>query len=65
MVRSLSIDLTKREVLNSPVYYLSQNDVVYIEPNGARVQSSKYTQNTSIFVSIASLIITMVAVVVR
>lgn len=59
------VDLTKRDVLNSPVYYLSQNDVVYVEPNGARVQSSKYTQNTSIFVSIASLIITMVAVVVR
>ncbi|WP_099370307.1 polysaccharide biosynthesis/export family protein [Sphingobacterium sp. 1.A.5] len=59
------VDLTKRDALNSPVYYLSQNDVVYVEPNGARIQSSKYTQNTSIFVSIASLIITIVAVVVR
>lgn len=59
------IDLTKREALNSPVYYLSQNDVIYVEPNGAKIQSSKYTQNTSIFVSIASLIITIVAVVVR
>lgn len=59
------IDLTKRNSLNSPVYYLAQNDVIYVEPNGARIQSSKYTQNTSIFVSIASLIITMVAVVLR
>ena len=59
------VDLTKRDALNSPVYYLAQNDVVYVEPNGARIQSSKYTQNTSIFVSIASLIITIVAVVVR
>lgn len=59
------VDLTKRDALNSPVYYLSQNDVIYVEPNGARIQSSKYTQNTSIFVSIASLIITMVAVIVR
>ena len=59
------IDLTKRDALNSPVYYLAQNDVVYVEPNGAKIQSSKYTQNTSIFVSIASLIITIVAVVVR
>lgn len=59
------LDLTKRNALNSPVYYLAQNDVVYVEPNGARIQSSKYTQNTSIFVSIASLIITIVAVVVR
>jgi len=59
------VDLTKRDALNSPVYYLAQNDVIYVEPNGARIQSSKYTQNTSIFVSIASLIITVVAVVVR
>lgn len=59
------LDLTKRDALNSPVYFLKQNDVVYVEPNGARIQSSKYTQNTSIFVSIASLIITIVAVVVR
>lgn len=59
------VDLTKRDALNSPVYYLSQNDVVYVEPNGARIQSSKYTQNTSIFVSIASIIITIIALVVR
>lgn len=59
------VDLTKRNALNSPVYYLAQNDVIYVEPNGAKIQSSKYTQNTSIFVSIASLIITIVAVVVR
>ncbi len=59
------LDLTKREALNSPVYYLKQNDVVYVEPNGAKIQSSKYTQNTSIFVSIAGLIITIIAVIVR
>ena len=59
------VDLTKRDALNSPVYFLKQNDVVYVEPNGAKIQSSKYTQNTSIFVSIAGLIITIVAVIVR
>lgn len=59
------IDLTERESLNSPVYFLKQNDVVYVEPNGAKIQSSKYTQNTSIFVSIAGLIITIIAVIVK
>lgn len=59
------VDLTKREALNSPVYFLKQNDVVYVEPNGAKVQSSKYTQNTSIFVSIAGLIITIIAVIIK
>lgn len=59
------VDLTSRSTFNSPVYYLSQNDVVYVEPNGAKIQSSKYTQNTSIFVSIASVIITVISVLTR
>ena len=59
------VNLTQRNSLNSPVYYLSQNDVVYVEPNGAKIQSSKYTQNTSIFVSIASVVITVISVLTR
>lgn len=59
------VDLTKRDALNSPAYYLAQNDVVYVEPNGARIQSSMYTQNTSIFVSVASVIITVISVLTR
>ncbi|NQD70240.1 sugar transporter [Sphingobacterium shayense] len=59
------VDLTKRETLNSPVYYLSQNDVVYVQPNGARIQTSKYTQNTSVFVSVVGLIITVISVLSR
>lgn len=63
--REYRLDLTKRETLNSPVYYLSQNDVVYVQPNGARVQTSKYTQNTSVFVSVIGLIITVISVITR
>lgn len=59
------LDLTQRETMNSPAYYLTQNDVVYVEPNGARVQSSKYSQNTSIFISVASVIITVISVLTR
>ena len=59
------VDLTKRETLNSPVYYLSQNDVIYVQPNGARVQNSKYSQTTSVFVSVVGLIITVISVLTR
>ncbi|MBD1431828.1 polysaccharide biosynthesis/export family protein [Sphingobacterium sp. DN00404] len=59
------LDLTKRESLNSPAYYLTQNDVVYVEPNGARIQTSKYTQTTSVFVSVIGLIITVISVATR
>lgn len=59
------LDLTNRESLNSMAYYLTQNDVVYVEPNGARIQNSKYSQTTSIFVSVIGLIITVISVVTR
>lgn len=59
------LDLTKRESMNSPAYYLTQNDVVYVEPNGARIQNSKYTATTSIFVSVIGLIVTVISVVTR
>ncbi|GHE38974.1 polysaccharide biosynthesis/export family protein [Sphingobacterium griseoflavum] len=59
------LDLTKRETFNSPAYYLSQNDVVYVEPNGARIQTSRYTQTTSVFVSVVGLIITVISVLTR
>jgi polysaccharide export outer membrane protein len=52
------IDLTRKEALNSPVYYLTQNDVVYVEPNRSAITSSSLDQRTSIAISIASLVIT-------
>ncbi len=52
------IDLTSKEALNSPVYYLTQNDVVYVEPNKSAVTSSTLDNRATIAVSIASILIT-------
>lgn len=59
------VDLTSSQILNSPVYYLKQNDVVYVEPNKAQIQSSTYSRNTSVIISIASLLITVISVLTR
>jgi len=34
------LDLTRRDVFNSPFYYLHPNDIVYVEPGKARVAST-------------------------
>ena len=52
------IDLTSKNMAMSPVYYLTQNDVVYVEPNNSAIRSSTINQNTSVAISIASLLIT-------
>ena len=52
------LDLTQKEAMNSPVYYLTQNDVVYVEPNQSAVTSSSLDNRATIAISLASLVIT-------
>ncbi|MCY1481423.1 Polysaccharide biosynthesis/export protein [compost metagenome] len=59
------VDITKADFLNSPYYYLSQNDIVYVEPNKTKVNSSVVGPNTSIVISAVSLIVTIIALTVR
>lgn len=60
-----NVDLTSKEMLNSPVYYLAQNDVVYVEPNNAKVSASKFTPNYSLWISVAGVIISVISVIAR
>lgn len=59
------LDLTQQKTLNSPYYYLAQNDVIYVEPNKAQVNNSKLGANSNIIISIASLLITVISVLTR
>lgn len=59
------IDLTKKDLFSSPFYYLKQNDVVYVEPNKARIQSADYSPNTGIYLTLASILISLVSIITR
>ena len=56
------INLNSKEALKSPVYYLTQNDVVYVEPNKSGKTQSSLDQRASIAVSILSVLITSTVV---
>lgn len=59
------IDLTSNKMMTSPVYYLQQNDVVYVEPNRAKLQDAAYNRSTGLFISMASVIISLLTVITR
>ncbi|REC49616.1 polysaccharide biosynthesis/export family protein [Chryseobacterium pennipullorum] len=50
------IDLTSANFINSPFYYLKQNDVVYVQPNAVREKASRVDPNTGLYISVASVI---------
>ena len=56
------INLNEKDALKSPVYYLTQNDVVYVEPNKSGKTASSLDQRASIAVSIISVLITSTVV---
>ena len=59
------VDLRSNKLFTSPVYYLQQNDLVYVEPNYAKAQSASYNQNTLLFISISSVVISLMSVLTR
>lgn len=59
------LNLISKKTLTSPAYYLQQNDVVYVEPNYAKVQDAAYTRSTGLFISLASVLISLLTVITR
>ncbi len=58
------IDITKADFINSPFYYLAQNDVVYVEPNKTKINGAAVGANTGVLISITSLLITVITLIV-
>lgn len=56
------IDLTSVNAINSPLYYLQQNDVIVVEPNNARIRSSTYNANNGVLISAIGTLTTIIAV---
>ena len=61
-----TIDLTDKNLIHSPYFYLQQNDVLYVEPNRTKMRNSRYSAmtgqvltGTSVLVSVAGLIVTL------
>lgn len=54
------VDMTSAEFINSPAYYLKQNDLVYVEPNAAKANSSTFNQNIPVWISLSSVLISLV-----
>lgn len=59
------VDLTKADVINSPVYYLDQNDVVYVEPRKSKIDGTAVGSNVTVGISILSFIITTTLLLTR
>lgn len=59
-----TLNLNDKSIFNSPAYFLEQNDVVYVEPNQSRANSSKYGAAENYRISTLSVLISLATMAV-
>jgi polysaccharide export outer membrane protein len=59
------IDLTKSDWFNSPYYTIKQNDIVYVYPNNVKVKSSGFIGNSTVVLSVISILLTSFVLLTR
>ena len=57
------LNLNDVAILDSPYFYLQQNDVIVVEPNKVKQDNSKYNQNNGYKLSVISTIVSAVSVI--
>ena len=59
------LDLKDANLINSPYYYVQQNDVIYVEPNKVRANNSTIGQSTTIWFSVISILTSLTSLIVN
>lgn len=62
---STRIDITKADFVNSPYYYLDQNDVIYVEPRKVKIDSTTFGSNITTITSLIGFLITTTLILTR
>lgn len=53
------LDISEANIVNSPYYYLQQNDIVYVEPKKSQARNAFFSSSTSIFFTMTSMLMSI------
>lgn len=53
------LDLNDAAITQSPYFYLQQNDVIYVKPTKAKVRTNTFNSNSSMWITILSVLTTI------
>ena len=59
------LDLTDANIINSPYYYLQQNDMVYVEPSNIKKQDARVGSMTTLWFSATSIVVSVASLLVN
>ena len=59
-----TLNLNDANIVNSPYYYLQQNDILYVEPNKIKAQNSTVGSMTDLWLSATSVLVSVATLLV-
>lgn len=59
------LNLNDANLINSPYYYLQQNDIVYVEPNSVKAKNSGIGSSTTIWFSFVGIVTSVASLLVN
>ena len=58
------LNLNDANIINSPYYYLQQNDIIYVQPNTVQSQNSMIGNSTSLWISFVGIVVSLASFMV-
>ena len=59
------LNLNDANLLNSPYYYLQQNDMVYVEPNSVKTKNASIGASTTLWFSVVGIVTSLASLVIN
>ena len=59
------LNLNDANIINSPYYYLQQNDIIYVEPNSVKAKNSAIGSSTTIWFSFIGIVTSVASLLVN
>ncbi|MNL03052.1 Polysaccharide biosynthesis/export protein [compost metagenome] len=62
----ISLDFSDRSIVNSPYYYLQQNDILYVEPDkNAQIAANTTNPNRALFLQLLAVAMSVAVLLIR
>lgn len=64
-IEKARVDILRSDFMDSPYYNLKQGDVIYVSSNKTKEKTSRLDPNMPIYISVASIVVTILALVFK